>query len=150
MLFRPGAGLIVALVSPSNEPYATRAWAAAPVAGDATTVRILLPADDAPAAEHAVAGTAIAITASDVRTLRSAQAKGRIVAVDEVSEDDVVAHDAYVDAFFAAIEEVDRVPRSMLDRIVPASFVVCLVEVDEFFDQTPGPGAGARLAGGAP
>jgi hypothetical protein len=32
-----------------------------------------------------------------------------------------------------------------MDRLVPVDLLACTVEVDELYDQTPGPGAGARL-----
>ena len=35
-------------------------------------------------------------------------------------------------------------------NLVPVDYVVCLVEIDELFDQTPGPGAGAALSSETP
>ena len=34
--------------------------------------------------------------------------------------------------------------------MVPGDFVACTVVIDELYDQTPGPGAGAALFGGSP
>ncbi len=35
----------------------------------------------------------------------------------------------------------------LTERLRPAAYVACTVEIDEAYDQTPGPGAGARLGG---
>jgi hypothetical protein len=55
---------------------------------------------------------------------------------------------SYCDSFFGAVEEADGTDRRLLERTVPGDFVSCTVEIDELFDQTPGPGAGAALRGG--
>jgi hypothetical protein len=46
---------------------------------------------------------------------------------------------------FEAVHDVDGHPFALVERLLPSSFLVCELEVDEFFDQTPGPRAGARL-----
>jgi hypothetical protein len=33
----------------------------------------------------------------------------------------------------------------MLERMVPAEFVACTLDVEELYDQTPGPAAGQTL-----
>ena len=32
-----------------------------------------------------------------------------------------------------------------MQRLVPVDFVACTIDIEELFDQTPGPAAGARL-----
>jgi hypothetical protein len=53
-----------------------------------------------------------------------------------------------MDQFFADVMDTDAADAALLARLVPNGYVVCTVEVHERFDQTPGPGAGARI--GAP
>jgi hypothetical protein len=53
---------------------------------------------------------------------------------------------AYCDEFFADIAATDGVPRELLERMVPPTFIACTVRVRESFNQSPGPGAGAPLA----
>ena len=49
----------------------------------------------------------------------------------------------YCDEFFADITATDGTERPILDRIVPSRFAAVVVSAGDWFDQTPGPGAGA-------
>jgi hypothetical protein len=143
-----GCALIVATVSPDGEPYATRGWGLTLLPDDA--VRLLLAADDAVTIGLAAAGGALAVTAADVRTLRSVQLKGQAVGVEPAATDDTARAARYCDAFFTDIEETDGTPRAQCDRLMPAGYVACTIAVDAVFDQTPGPGAGASLGAVGP
>lgn len=144
-----GCALIVGTVSGDGVPIATRAWGCSVLPGDDATVRLLLASDDTTTLEHVAPGGRIAITAADVRTLRSLQLKGRAVRVEPVTDADGQRAHAYVDAFFTDIEETDGSPRSVLERLVPVGYVACIVAVEELFDQTPGPRAGRHVDSGA-
>ena len=52
---------------------------------------------------------------------------------------------AYCDAFFGDIVDTDGIDRAVVERMTPLGYVACTVAVEQLFDQTPGPGAGARL-----
>lgn len=141
-----GCALIVGTVAADGEPHAGRAWGLDVTrAGDEPQVRLLLDVDDARTVEHAAAGGAIAITATSVRTLRSVQLKGRTLGLEVASQEDGERAQRYIHEFFTDIWETDGTAAALTDRFVPIGFVACTVEVHERFDQTPGPGAGARV-----
>jgi hypothetical protein len=142
-----GCALIVGTVHPDGEPHAGRAWGLDVLAdGDEPEVRLLLDADDATTIEHVAAGGRIAITANSVRTLSSVQLKGRSLGVEVPDPADGPRCQRYTDAFFTDIMETDGTAPTLLSRFVPVGTVACRVEVHERFDQTPGPGSGARLS----
>jgi hypothetical protein len=145
-LLESGCALIVGTVAADGEPHAGRAWGLdVTSAGDEPQVRLLLDVDDARTVEHAAASGAIAITATSVRTLRSVQLKGRTLGLEVASQEDGERAHRYIHEFFTDIWETDGTPAALTDRFVPIGFVACTVEVHERFDQTPGPGAGARV-----
>jgi hypothetical protein len=144
-----GCALIVGTIGPDGAPHAARAWGLTLTARTTSPVRLLLDAsDDATLAnlrrdgDH---GGRIAITVADVRTLRSFQLKGRVAALDPATEADREKADRYCDDFFTDIEVTDGTPRVLTERLRPARYVACTVEVEEAFDQTPGPHAGSPV-----
>jgi hypothetical protein len=141
-----GCALIVATVSSAGEPIATRGWGLDVVDAEAGRLRVILPAKDAPALANLEDSRRISITAADVPTLHSMQLKGRQVGSSEATDADHERVDRYCDAFFAEIARSDGTPRSLTERLRPEEFVVYEIVVDEYYDQTPGPGAGASLA----
>lgn len=141
-----GCALIVGTVAADGEPHAGRAWGLdVTSSGDTAHLRLLLDADDATTIEHAAAGGAIAITATSVRTLRSVQLKGSTLELEVAGQDDGERAQRYLDQFFTDIRETDGTDLALTDRLVPSGYVACSVVVHERFDQTPGPGAGARI-----
>ena len=143
-LIAAGASLVVGTVDPDGAPRATRAWAALVLDATAGRVRIVMSADDAQAVANVGRG-AIAVTGADVRTLRAVQLKGRVERVGEPEVDDLTAFDEHASAFMEAVHEVDGNELSLLRRLLPQEVVVVDLVVDEVFDQSPGPGAGAVL-----
>ena len=105
---------------------------------------LLLDADDERTLEHVAAGGAVAITAANVLTLRSLQLKGRSLGLDAANP----ATRSGSTATSAPSTPTSRPPTACswetFELFFPASYVACLVSVAETFDQTPGPGAGAR------
>ena len=141
-----GCGLLVATVSPDGEPHASRGWGLDVLdVGPPARVRLMLDAEDARTLEHVGAGGAIAITAANVLTLRSMQLKGRALGLDAAAPDDLERVERYVREFHADVEATDYVTWELFQQFFPVDCVPCLVEVHEAFDQTPGPGAGARV-----
>jgi hypothetical protein len=145
-----GCALIVGAVGPGGEPHATRGWGLTIEDRAAGRVRLLLDPADATGIEYLHATGAIAITAADVPTLRSMQIKGRVVNIEAAADADRDRAAQYCDEFFGDIVAVDGVPRELPDRLVPSNVVVCTVEADDFFNQTPGPTAGTPITGAAP
>jgi hypothetical protein len=143
-----GCALIVGTVGDDGEPHAGRAWGLDVLEdADVPRLRLLLDAEDTRTIERAVEGGAIAVTATSVRTLSSVQLKGRVGEPAVASPEDVERAQRYMDWFFRDITETDGTHPALLERFVPSGFVACSVEVHERFDQTPGPGAGARVGG---
>ncbi len=143
-----GCAMIVGTVSPDGAPHAQRAWGCRVI--DPTTVRLLIDERDPTIRDHLDAGGPIAVTGADVRTLRSVQVKGRVTAVETPTADDLERCGHHNDELLDDIEQTDFFPRQVSERMVPPGYVVAIVAVDEVYDQTPGPGAGAPVEAGRP
>lgn len=139
-----GCALIVAAVDADGGPHALRGWGVHVVGDDPLVLHVLLDAHERDAIGHLDRSRPVAVTAADVRTLRSVQLKGRSGGIEPATADDAGRLARYVDAFFGDIEATDGTPRSVLSRLLPdpAELVRLAVEVDDRFDQTPGPSAG--------
>jgi len=141
-----GCGLIVGTVAADGAPHAARGWGMAVLdVGPPALVRLLLDSDDERTIAHVLDGRAIAVTATDVMTLRSIQLKGRALSPEVLSPEDVARGTRYVEAFFADVHAADKVPWERFERFMPDGYVACTFEAHERYDQTPGPGAGARV-----
>ncbi len=138
------AALLIGTVAPDGRPHGSRAWSASPDA-DGATLRVVVDADDERLVANLGAGGRVALTAANVSTLTSLQVKGRVRAVEEMTALDHAHREQRTDLFLTDVAETDRVPREILDPLVPARFLVCLLEVDDVYDQTPGPAAGRAL-----
>ena len=142
-----GGAMVVGTASADRVPHAQRAWGCSVVGP--STVRLLLDAADPVLRQHIDAGGLIAVTSADVRTLRSVQLKGRVTTVDDdPTSDDLGRCDEHNEELFTDIEQTDHFPRVLTERMVPPAYVVALVEVEELYDQTPGPGAGEQVESG--
>ena len=143
-----GCALIVGTVAADGTPHASRGWGLDVL--DDRGVRLVLDGDDAQTIANADATGAIAITAADVRTLHSVQLKGSVRAIQQGGEAEVARALRYADAFFGDIHDTDGTAYHVLERLVPSRYVVCECQVDDWFDQTPGPGAGGPVERIAP
>lgn len=141
-----GNALLVATVDEEGTPFATRGWGVSVDAEDPALLRVVLDADDVERSGAFVADRPIAITGADPVSVRAKQAKGRIVRMEELNPDDVALSSRHKRSTFAAIREADLVDGHLLDRMAPTRLAVCSVRIDQQFDQTPGPGAGAPVA----
>ena len=138
-----GCAMVVGTVDPDGWPHAQRGWGCRVL--DPRTVRILLDDSDATLRAHVDDGGRIAVTSADVRDLRSVQLKGSVTSVEAAGPDDLERCERHNDELFEDIWQTDFFPRELTERMVPPGYVVAVVEIDEVFDQTPGPGAGARV-----
>jgi hypothetical protein len=143
-LIGPGTSLVVGTVDAGGAPRATRAWAASPVGHD--RVRVLVSADDPVVVDSLQHGGAIAVTGADVRSLRAVQLKGTLDLVEPPTAHDLAALEAHVELFFDEVHATDGNPIELLRRLLPHRVVAVELVVDEVFDQSPGPAAGAALA----
>lgn len=136
-------------LTPSCEPYATRAWGTEVLSSDPPRVRVLVGAGAFAALGRFPGDGAtfsIAVTGADVRTLRSVQLKGTGHDLETPTPADLERSGAYCDAFFADVEAVDGVERALMERLVPTDLLAVTVEVAALYDQTPGPAAGTAIA----
>lgn len=145
--FAPGSGLLAATVGPDGAPRASRAWSVRLVDADLGRVRVLVSADDPVAVSNLSIG-AIAVTAANVRTYESAQLKGRVVTIEAPSDADLATLRTDAERFFAEIQEVDGMPIEQTRRILPHEAIAVVFDVDEQYDQSPGPTAGRPLVAG--
>lgn len=143
-----GCALVVGSVDADRAPHATRGWGLTVVSQEPPTVRLLLDALETDAIDNVRSTGALAITGTRVPTLHSMQLKGQVVATEDANDADRTKAAAFVDAFYRDVHETEGTDRTLLDRMTPASFIAVVVEVCEFYDQTPGPEAGAALGGG--
>lgn len=143
-----GCSLIVGLVGPDGRPVAARA-SSFDLAADGRRAVVLVPAHELASSGLPLdedLDLAIAVTGADVRTLASAQVKGRVRGVAAGTEADLDRARRAYEAFAAAVLETDGFEAEAMARWVPAAVVRVEVEAEEVFDQTPGPGAGRLLA----
>lgn len=139
-----GCAMVIGTVSSDGVPHAQRGWGCS-VTGP-TTLRLLVDSSDPVLLEHVGSGGRIAVTSADVRDLRSVQIKGRVTHVEPATAADLDRCEEHNEELFADIQQTDFFPRRLTERMVPPGYLVAVLEVEELFDQTPGPGAGARVS----
>ena len=142
-----GYSMIVGTVDDDGAPRATRGWGVKVVDGDARRVRFTMSADDEIAVGN-LEGRLVALTGADVRSLQAMQMKGAVVAIGVPDEDDLQRMSAHTELFLATVEEIDGTPPQLLRRILPLTVIAVDFVVDELYDQSPGPSAGAAIRGG--
>ena len=141
-----GCALLVGTVAEDGAPHAGRGWGMAILEdGPSIRCRVLLDADDELTLAHVAGGGSISVTATSVLTLRSMQLKGRAIGPEVPTPDDERRAAGYLDAFFGHVHETDGVPWEVFEAILPSGHVACVFDAHDTFDQTPGPGAGARV-----
>jgi hypothetical protein len=86
----------------------------------------------------------IAVTCSHPVNHQTFQLKGRALEVRDATAEEQGIVESYRASFFALLASVGVVPE-VLHRLAFLPLAAVIVEVTEVFDQTPGPGAGARL-----
>jgi xanthine/CO dehydrogenase XdhC/CoxF family maturation factor len=139
-----GAGLVVGTVSTEGIPRADRAWAASVIDAESRRIRFVMSADDADVVGNLQSGR-VSLNGADVRTYQSVQLKGRPVVVEAPTTDDVELARHQSETFFEAVHLTDGNPVEALRRMLPLDMVAVEMIVEESFDQTPGPSAGAAL-----
>ena len=145
-LFESGVSLIVCTVDARGMPDAGRAWSAK-VLGGGTRLRISVSDDSETLIANLAATGRVAVTFTEIEELTSYQVKGHLTsALGPESSDDRARREAYITEFAGNVNRVDGTPLETIDRLMPRAFVVFEMDVDEVFDQTPGPAAGRQLA----
>lgn len=144
-MIEDGAGLVVGTVGADDEPRATRAWSAVVVDAAARRLRVVVSADDPVSVANLRPDAVVALNGADVRTFRSVQLKGRVVVVEPPGPDDLDTTREQSERFLHEVHATDGNPIELLRRILPIEVVVVELEIDEMYDQTPGPDAGGPL-----
>jgi hypothetical protein len=143
-----GCSLVVGTVAADGEPHACRGWGLRVPVPEVDRLHLVLDAADTVALDNIGATKRLALTAADVPTLRSMQLKGFVADVYSADDEDRATVLEFCDAFFGNVVAIDGTDRRLLERLVPRDFVACDVAVDEFYNQTPGPGAGSAVVRG--
>jgi hypothetical protein len=108
-------------------------------------LRALVPTAAATAWANAKVGAAASLLITDITNYRSRQFKGRVSDLPaETTRGDVAVFRQHVEAFNAGGRVVGLDPVACA-TFFPTEFRPLILEVDEVFDQTPGPGAGRKL-----
>ncbi|MCU1483741.1 MAG: hypothetical protein JWN67_487 [Actinomycetia bacterium] len=131
-------------VDATSVPDATRVAGIAPLDGD--RFRLLISTEAATACANARVGARVSVLVTDITTYRSVQWKGEVVeASGPRTTGDLALLHHHVDTFAGSAHVVGIDP-ALSDRLFPVDVVALVVHVDDLYDQTPGPGAGRRLA----
>ena len=116
---------------------------------DRRRLRVLIAAEARTARANARTGARASILVTDITTYRSVQWKGRVVSAgEERTPGDVALLHRHVEAFGRGSIEVG-IPSDLVWAMFSVEVVPLVVEVDAVYDQTPGPGAGRRMATGS-
>ena len=113
---------------------------------DGDRVRLLLSTTATRARANLEGGGAMALTTTHFATNVSWQLKGRVEAIEPATAADRIRFDAFCAGAVALIHAGDGAPEEIIWRLAPPGIVACELSVAQVFDQTPGPGAGARVA----
>ena len=146
-LLESDAIILVGTVAADGLPEASRAWGlTVRTDADPPEIRLLVPEASTRARENLEATGRIAVTATDVETLRSAQVKGRVVRFEPATAADARAHERSFAALSDALHRTDGTDPVLLQNMKPGPLTAVIAIVEEVYDQTPGPAAGVRLA----
>jgi hypothetical protein len=143
-LLESPCSLLVGTVSADGLPDAVRGWGAELLGPD--RVRVLLAADADRALANLADGGRIALTTTHFITAVSWQLKGVATSLEDAAAADRIRFDTYCSGCLQLLSVVQDTPEAVIARLLPTGVVACEMLVEQVFDQTPGPGAGARIA----
>jgi Pyridoxamine 5'-phosphate oxidase len=142
-LLESDAIVLVGTVDTEGLPDATRGWGVRVIAGDAPQFRCFLATASDRAQYNLRTTGRIALTVTDAQTLKSVQVKGRAVRMEDCTEDDRAEAARFFDALAAIIEATNGTPYELMTGMHPGPLNAVIATIDECYDQTPGPTAGA-------
>lgn len=132
-------GSVFGATGPDGLPHAGYAWGVQP-SPDGASLRVITEAGPAFSI-----GSTMAVTSADVKTYRTLQIKGIIRAAERPTPEDRYIAKVNIERFVAAVVEIDQFPPELIDLFPSVDFDVYVIDVDEIFDQSPGPHAGAAV-----
>ena len=140
-----GPAMLGASADESNRPECFRVWGAWLVDD---RLRALVASDAGRTLAGVGDGSRLCFTFTDITSFESVQVKGRAAgAAAPPGPADLERMRRYNDLFSAALRGVGH-RRQLAETMRPLSVFVLEMDVEELYDQTPGPGAGARVAAG--
>jgi hypothetical protein len=139
-----GVVVVAATRSAQNVPELTRGWGPR-VWDDGTVVTLCLSTTTGSRTrENLEQNGTVAATFVLPTTYRGVQLKGEVTSTSEPTEDELRRVDEHL-ARLTGQTRVLGVPDEVMARLRKPPFVCVSFRVQEVYDQTPGPGAGARL-----
>lgn len=143
-LLLAGSATIVATRDDELRPALTRGWG---VAVGEDGARLTLCVGTPPGSSvraNLEANGEIAVTCSRPTTYRTVQVKGTATILGAPTDEQLQAVRAQVAAFSAEVEQLG-LPADSGALLLDADLTAIAVQPQAVFDQTPGPGAGARV-----
>ena len=143
-----GLVVLVATRNDALQPFVTRGWGVLVHDDDRLRVSVCVPRQASARTLAALAANGrSAVSRGDQATFRAAQIKGRSVAVEDASAvTGALERAAEQFALFAENAAKLGVPPHLAQALFTTDLVSITVIADEIFDQTPGPGAGKKVA----
>ncbi|MCU1346598.1 MAG: hypothetical protein JWL70_2864 [Acidimicrobiia bacterium] len=141
-----GVAALAATADADLVPDGTRVWGCA-VAPAGDRLRILVPVTATQTLANLATTGRIAVCFTDVVVYRSVQIKGAAVELPgRALPSDLALFKSYRDALFTSIAKVG-LEYPAVAGFIPVGVVPVVIDVQQMFDQTPGPGAGRHLSG---
>lgn len=138
-----GVSMLGASADEDLMPEAFRVWGAYLV-GDGQ-LRTLISSDAGQTFKGLRPGSAMCFTFSDPGTFASLQVKGLAMSGPEPPGPTDLACMRRYSAAFAAVATARGVPAALFESTRPVAVFAVVVQIEEIYDQTPGPMAGSRL-----
>lgn len=143
-VFAGGAAVVAATVGSDGQPAITRGWGPSYDLDSQTLTLALTAPAGSPTLAHLEANGAVAVTASQPLSYRTVQVKGVVEHVEAPSEQDRARARAHLDRFVAEVAQLGIT--SGADGLFLGDLRTVTFRVKEVFEQSPGDGAGRRLA----
>jgi hypothetical protein len=138
-----GVSMVGASANDELVPEAFRMWGAS--LSDGGVLRALVSSDAGEMFAHLREGTHLCMTFADPLNFRSMQVKGRSLGPAEPpGREDLASMERYEEVFRPKVR-LNGTPPGLVDGIRPRSVFVVSIVLEDAYDQTPGPSAGARL-----
>lgn len=138
-----GVAIMVATRDEDMRPEITRGWGPE-VAADGRSITLgLIAPEGSRARDNLEANGSIAMNCTLPSSYRAVQAKGSVLRIAEPDQEDLARAHEHADAFAAETAKVGAPAPAHL--YVQAVDLTVAFEVEELYDQTPGPAAGSEL-----
>ncbi|HET7574705.1 MAG TPA: hypothetical protein VFJ99_06270 [Solirubrobacterales bacterium] len=138
-----GVAIMAATRDGDLQPEIARGWGPGPSADGARLDLCLIAPSGSATRANLEANVSIAVNCTRPSTYRAVQIKGRVTEVRAPTEDDLARAAEHAEAFTADTAKVGSPAPSAF--YIGAVDLAVTLEVDELYDQTPGPAAGSRL-----